>query len=155
MRFAAAVMEPPSNLMAWDFSMSGSIEPQYRALRNFCSMDVAHHRLMPSYSDRLKRAMDERGLDIPTLAAKIGVSYQAVRKATKGGGMSAENNAKAAKVLGVNSDWLALGVWPQAAAGRQRHHSGRGRAATARAGESAEPRRAPGGRGTRSGLPGG
>lgn len=68
---------------------------------------------MPSYSDRLKRAMDERGVDIPTLAAKIGVSYQAVRKATKGGGMSAENNAKAAKVLGVNSDWLALGVWPK------------------------------------------
>lgn len=76
-------------------------------------MDVAHHRLMPSYSDRLKRAMAERGVDIPTLAAKIGVSYQAVRKATKGGGMSAENNAKAARFLRVNSDWLALGVWPK------------------------------------------
>jgi len=57
--------------------------------------------------------MADRGVDVGALAETIGVSYQAVRKATKGGGMSAENNAKAAKCLGVNSDWLALGVWPK------------------------------------------
>lgn len=76
-------------------------------------MSVTHYRAMPSYSDRLKRAMAEKGVGTTALSKKIGVTYQAIQKAEKGGGMRADNNAKAAKFLEVSSDWLALGVWPK------------------------------------------
>ncbi len=69
---------------------------------------------MPTYSDRLKAAMKDRKVDVATLAAHLDVSYQAVRKVTElNGAFGAENNAKAARFLNVNPDWLALGWWPK------------------------------------------
>lgn len=53
--------------------------------------------------------MADAGLDVSGLASKMKISYQAVRKAVQGGQFSAENNAKAAKLLKVSSDWLAIG----------------------------------------------
>ena len=65
--------------------------------------------MVDEYSERLKQAMDTAGVDTTALAKDIGVSYQAVRKALTGGRFGAANNAKAAKRLGVTSDWLATG----------------------------------------------
>ena len=67
-----------------------------------------------TYSDRLELAMTEAKKSISDLAAAMGISYQAVRKAVKGesNAFSAENNAKAARFLGVRPDWLATGEQP-------------------------------------------
>jgi len=74
-----------------------------------------------TYQERLNTAMTAAGMDTATLAAKLGVSYQAVRKAQDGRSksMSASNNAAAAAALGVSPDWLATGkgaMRPQAPA---------------------------------------
>lgn len=54
--------------------------------------------------------IDDRA-DAKWLAQKIGVSYQAAVKALAGDtkSLTAENNVKAARALGVNSEWLATG----------------------------------------------
>lgn len=51
---------------------------------------------------------------IADVAAAVGISYQAVRKAVKGesNAFTAENNAKAARFLGVRPNWLATGELP-------------------------------------------
>ncbi len=66
---------------------------------------------MVEYSDRLKAAMELRGVKVPALAAQLGMSYQGAKKAVDGRSkaFSAENNSKAAMWLGVNPDWLATG----------------------------------------------
>lgn len=66
---------------------------------------------MVDYKDRLNQAMKARNIDTAFLAKEVGVSYQAAKKVVDGDSraFSAENNAKAAHVLGVSSDWLALG----------------------------------------------
>lgn len=66
---------------------------------------------MVEYSDRLKAAMELRGVKVPALAARLGMSYQGAKKAVDGRSkaFSAENNSKAAIWLGVNPDWLATG----------------------------------------------
>lgn len=53
-------------------------------------------------------------MQIGTLAAHIGVSYQAIKKLLDGGSkmLNAENNVKAAHALGVSSEWLATGKGP-------------------------------------------
>jgi len=61
------------------------------------------------YWDRLKPAMDAAGLDVPALAAKLGVSYQAIDKVRRGGALGSQNNIKAARLLGLNPEWLATG----------------------------------------------
>lgn len=61
------------------------------------------------YANRLVAAMKEAGIGIADLARAMGISYQAVRKVVLGGQFGMENNAAAAKLLGVSSDWLATG----------------------------------------------
>lgn len=53
--------------------------------------------------------MKEAGIGTADLARAMGISYQAVRKVVLGGQFGMENNAAAAKLLGVSSDWLATG----------------------------------------------
>lgn len=66
---------------------------------------------MVDYAERLAGAMKHSGATKTTLANAIGISYQAVKKVLDGGSrsLSAENNAKAARFLGVSSHWLATG----------------------------------------------
>lgn len=81
-----------------------------------------------SYADRLNQAMSALGVDTHSLAKHLGVSYQAVKKLMDGKSaeMTASNNAKAARYLGVDSDWLATGAgamrppaWPFSRVTRQ------------------------------------
>lgn len=66
---------------------------------------------MIEYRERLAAAMKRANLDTTALRKAMGVSYQAVKRVLDGktGAFSAENNSKAAQVLGVDSDWLASG----------------------------------------------
>jgi transcriptional regulator with XRE-family HTH domain len=64
--------------------------------------------------ERLKLAMEERGVDRKTLAASMGVTVHTLGMVITGGGgderwLSRENNASAAKHLRVNAHWLATG----------------------------------------------
>jgi len=65
--------------------------------------------VVEEYKDRLKDAMKAAGVNTTELARALGISYQAVRKVLLGGAFGTDNNAHAAKKLGVNSDWLATG----------------------------------------------
>lgn len=64
-----------------------------------------------NYADRLKRAMQHRTPPVQRkdLAAALGISVQALGLVLRGESKSltAENNAAAAKYLGVNPTWLA------------------------------------------------
>lgn len=48
-------------------------------------------------------------MSIPRLAERLGVSFQAVAKVRDGGAFGSENNLKAAKLFGLNPEWLATG----------------------------------------------
>lgn len=61
----------------------------------------------------MKQAKPE--VDISALAQALKISYQAVRKVLRGGRFGMKNNAAAAMLLGVNSDWLATGKGPRLA----------------------------------------
>ena len=69
---------------------------------------------MVDYSGRLQAAMKLRKVSVAELAESIGLSYQAVKKVFDGksNAFTAENNSKAAKRLGIYSDWLATGLGP-------------------------------------------
>lgn len=64
------------------------------------------------YKDRFVWAMVEAGKDAHAVADHLRISYQAVMKVLSGGSrrMAADNNARAAKFLGVSADWLATGA---------------------------------------------
>lgn len=66
---------------------------------------------MVDYTERFQAALAYAGLDLSSLADKLGVSYTAVKKVHDGQSkeFKASNNAHAARILGVNSDWLAIG----------------------------------------------
>ena len=66
---------------------------------------------MVEHSERLRTAMENSGIKAAELARSLGISYQAVKKLCDGTSksFSAENNMKAAKLLGINPDWLASG----------------------------------------------
>jgi hypothetical protein len=71
------------------------------------------------YQGRIARAMAESGLGVGALADGIGVTYQAIKKVVDGSTkmLAADNNVRAARLLGVNSEWLATGEgsptpWP-------------------------------------------
>lgn len=78
------------------------------------------------YSDRLQQALTHAQWDVSRLAARLNVSYQAVKKVLDRGSnaLSASNNAYAALYLGVDPTWLAIGQgamvptknWPFSAA---------------------------------------
>lgn len=61
--------------------------------------------------------MDEALVSARDLAAELSVSYQAVKKVVDGksAAFSVANNAYAARVLKVTSDWLATGEGPMRA----------------------------------------
>lgn len=64
-----------------------------------------------TYAERFQLALDQSKLSRPQLARELGVSAQAIGEVLKGAtrSLSAENNSKAARILGVSSDWLATG----------------------------------------------
>lgn len=72
---------------------------------------------LTEYAERLQQAMRRAGREpsdtgsVRWLAEELGVSYQAAKKAVLGSTkmLAADNSAKAAQVLGVNSHWLATG----------------------------------------------
>jgi SOS-response transcriptional repressor LexA len=70
---------------------------------------------MVNYWDRLKPEMDANGMDLTRFADAMGISYQAVRKVRDGGSFGKDNNLKAARLFGLNSDWLASGKGPKKA----------------------------------------
>jgi phage repressor protein C with HTH and peptisase S24 domain len=72
---------------------------------------------MVDYASRLREAMTDAGVSTSALASALGISYQAVKKVLDGSttAFTAANNAAAAKVLQVRSDWLATGMGPKAA----------------------------------------
>lgn len=67
--------------------------------------------MVSSYQNRLNEAMTDAGIGVGELARRLGLTYQAVRKVTIGTTKSfnADNNAKAARELGISPDWLANG----------------------------------------------
>ena len=69
---------------------------------------------MVDFKDRLALAMKEAGVSKTQLAARLGVSYQAIKKLIDGvsHSMTAANNAAAAAYLQVSSEWLATGKGP-------------------------------------------
>lgn len=64
-----------------------------------------------TYGSRLLIAMEAKNATRKDLASALGVSVQAVGDVLRGksGAFTAENNAKAARYLGVNPNWLATG----------------------------------------------
>lgn len=66
---------------------------------------------MVEYRDRLSAAMKAASISATQLAEGLDTSYQAVKKVIDGksSAFNAANNALAARILGVSSDWLALG----------------------------------------------
>ena len=72
---------------------------------------------MVEYSERLKTAMAHANMKTRALSDAIGMTYQGVKKVLDGksNAFSAENNSRAAAVLGVNPDWLATGAGAMAA----------------------------------------
>lgn len=64
-----------------------------------------------TYGDRLDAALRLANTDRQTLADQLGISVQAIGQviAGKTKALTAENSAKAAKVLGVSGYWLATG----------------------------------------------
>lgn len=63
---------------------------------------------MVEYWDRLESLMGD-GWDATRLAKELKVSYQAIKKVRDGGAFGSTNNFKAAKLFGVNPEWLASG----------------------------------------------
>jgi hypothetical protein len=64
---------------------------------------------MAEYSERLLEAMAAAGYSKTRLHRALGISYQAVKKATEGGKFGTTNHLAAAKLLGVASEWLESG----------------------------------------------
>lgn len=65
--------------------------------------------MVGKYWDRLHPEMEARQWGIQRMADSIGVSFQAIAKVRDGGALGTLNNIKAAKVLGLNPNWLATG----------------------------------------------
>lgn len=63
------------------------------------------------YDERFAALLTERKLTAKDVASELGISYQAVKKIVDGKSkmLAADNNARAAALLGVDSDWLATG----------------------------------------------
>ena len=66
---------------------------------------------MVDYVERLELALKHAQVTPKDLQVHLGVSYQAMKKLMDGvsKSLSAENHARAARFLGVNSYWLATG----------------------------------------------
>lgn len=75
--------------------------------------------MVETYWSRLKPLMERSGMSIQKLADDLGVSFQAVAKVRDGGSFGSANNLKAAKMFGVNPEWLATGKGPSDRAANQ------------------------------------
>lgn len=74
--------------------------------------------MVDNYWSRLKPEMDAKGLDKSQLASALKVTYQAIDKLDKkGGSLGSKNNILAAKLLGLNPEWLATGKGAKQASG--------------------------------------
>lgn len=64
-----------------------------------------------SYGERLEKAIEMAGQSRKALASAAGVTTQAISQVIRGvaGAFNAENNARAARFLDVDSFWLATG----------------------------------------------
>lgn len=71
---------------------------------------------MVAYWERLEPEMAAKSVGIPALAEAMGISFQAVAKVRDGGAFGAANNFKAAKLFGLNPEWLSSGKGPKYAA---------------------------------------
>lgn len=81
--------------------------------RTMCNDSCMAQKEAPDLSpfvQRLKHAMSVREMGIPTLATKMDVAYQNVSQLKTE--MGASFAVKAARVLEVNIEWLALGEGP-------------------------------------------
>lgn len=70
---------------------------------------------MVEFKERLAHAMSIAGVNESTLASRLGITYQAVKKQLKEGtkdGFSGPNTVRAARFLGVDAYWLATGEGP-------------------------------------------
>jgi hypothetical protein len=65
--------------------------------------------MVASYWERLEPLLKHAEYTPAAFARKMGISYQAMKKVMDGGAFGKDNNAKAASLLGVSSDWLATG----------------------------------------------
>lgn len=73
--------------------------------------DRATLSTMVDYAERLQAAISHAGVTSKALQDHLKISYQAMKKVEDGKtkSLSAENNARAARFLGVDSFWLATG----------------------------------------------
>jgi transcriptional regulator with XRE-family HTH domain len=77
-----------------------------------------HMDKLATQSERLEDAMNDNGTSASDLARACDVSPTAVGKWLKGGKLSADNLAAAARALGVREEWLRTGRIP-----RERQHA--------------------------------
>jgi hypothetical protein len=70
---------------------------------------------MSDYTARLVSAMEDARMSVAAFAKAMGITYQAAKKAADGKtrSLTAANNERAAKLLGVSSAWLATGIGPR------------------------------------------
>lgn len=63
------------------------------------------------YCERFVKAMADSKKDTHAVAKAVGITYQAVKKVEIGTTrmLAADNNVKAARFMGVDSEWLATG----------------------------------------------
>lgn len=124
MASAAEAVVPPSRSMAFDLSMP-RVNHSFFGMATIvdCSawvpryggatmVDQAESGKSPSpYGKRLKQAMEMDGWMPVQLAGELGISKAAIGKLLNGGSnaLSAENHVRAARLLRVSSEWLALG----------------------------------------------
>lgn len=106
---AADTVVPPSSSMALDLS----IRPLNHSSKwNATEVQTSGGKVptvVHEYKDRLAAAMKGAKVSTADFARDLGLSYQAVKKVLNGGQFGMENNLKAAKRLGVRSEWLATG----------------------------------------------
>lgn len=113
MAFAADVTVPPSSSRALDLCMNLL---NHGSKQNATGVQTSGGKVttvVTDYKDRLAEAMKDAKLSPADLARELKLSYQAVSKVLKGGQFGMENNLKAAKRLGVRSEWLATGKGPR------------------------------------------
>lgn len=98
---------------------------------------------MVDYWQRISDALKHAGVTQKQLQEHLGISYQAMKKLEDGKtkSLSAENNARAARFLGINSHWLATSEESMLQSGRAsnvtyRHQE---RMAAQHVGESSTP----------------
>lgn len=106
---AAEETVPPSSCNAWLLSMGALNHGSGRASTAVQPTVDSMVRMGSAYWDRIKPAMDAAGMDIADLARSLQISYQAVAKLPNGGAFGSNNNIKAARLFGLNPEWLATG----------------------------------------------